>query len=96
MKNKKCAECGKKFVNGTKRKSKYLACSSCDRLTHEKCGEKKTPFRCVHCKPIGEDLNTSDINKNIEDGGHSDVLDDIPVIIAGHEDLHEETKPRNM
>ena len=86
VKNKECAECGKQFVNGTKRKSKYLACISCDRLTHEKCGEKKTPFRCVHCK----DLNTSDINENIEDGALSDVLDDIPVIIAGHEDLHEE------
>ena len=35
VKNKKCAECGKKFVNGTNRKSKYLACISCDRLTHE-------------------------------------------------------------
>ena len=28
VKNKKCAECGKKIVNGTKRKSKYLACKS--------------------------------------------------------------------
>ena len=60
-------------------------------LTHEKCGEKKTSFRFVHCKTISEDdLNTSDINENIEDGALSDVLDDIPFIIAGHEDLPEE------
>ena len=40
--------CGKRFVIGKKLKSKFLTCISCDRLTHEKCEEKMSPFKCVH------------------------------------------------
>ena len=100
LKNKKCPACGKKFVNGKTRKSKCLACISCNRLTHEKYGSKKTPFKCKICDIPTKELNTSDVNENhieevaIETDNIQDILcddlnedafDHIPVIIAGHE-----------
>ena len=66
-KNKKCPACGGKFVNGKKKKSKYIACISCDNLTHAKCGSQKTPFHCQKCDVAPpEDLNNSDLNGNID------------------------------
>ena len=72
VKNKKCPKCSKKFVNGKVRKSKYLECLSCDRLTHERCANTRmSPFKCIVCRPQeSEDFNSSrqsDINENIGD-----------------------------
>ena len=44
LKNKKCPACGKKFVDGKTRKSKFLACIAFERLTHENCGSNKNTF----------------------------------------------------
>ena len=81
--------CGKRFVSGKKRKSKFLSCISCDRLTHEKCGDQIFPFKCVHCKPVAQDaLNTSDMNENVEEN-FNDEIATVPVVIAGHDDLNQ-------
>ena len=89
VRKKKCAVCDKRFVSGKKRKSKFLSCISCDRLTHEKCGDNILPFKCVHCKPVAQDvLNTSDINENVEEN-FDDELTTVPVVIAGHDDLNQ-------
>jgi hypothetical protein len=69
-------------VNGKKKRSKCLACISCDRITHEKCGSKKTPFQCKICDIPTEELNTSDVNENhieevaIEFDNIQDILSD--------------------
>jgi hypothetical protein len=51
VKNKNCPKCSKKFVNGKVRKSQYLECLSCDRLTHERCANARiSPFKCIVCR----------------------------------------------
>ena len=60
VKNKKCPKCGKKFVNGKVRKSKYVECVSCDKLTHERCDtSKRVHFKFILCQHEDDgDLDT--------------------------------------
>ena len=42
-------------VEEKKLMSIFLSCILCDRLTREKCGDKISPFKCVHCKAVTQD-----------------------------------------
>ena len=54
IREKSCVKCNKKFIDGARRKSTVIICSSCSELTHLKCAGKSpsNPFYCSKCPVI--------------------------------------------
>ena len=66
-----------------------MSCILCNRLTREKCGNKISPFKCVHCKAVTQDvLSTSDLKETVE-LTYDDELVTIPVVMACHDDINQ-------
>ena len=76
MRRRKCVRCQKKFVDGKKRKSTVVKCTSCSELTHLRCAKNAaTPFYCCKCPNPGGPVDVEEVQVFLQSALEDRLLD---------------------